>query len=58
MNKNLLLDYKYDTEKFYHVGSSSKDSGKSITAINTIYDCKVYYDSINEILEKDEYIIE
>ena len=57
-DRYIILDYKTNSEVFYHLGSSSKDSGNKITAINITHDTNIYYDSINEILSKDEYKIE
>ena len=46
----VILDYKTETETFYHCGASSKDAGKRITAINRLSDGSGYYSPIDKAL--------
>lgn len=50
-DRYIILDYKLDTEKIYHCGASSKDSGKRITTITEIEDKNAYYNLIDKLLD-------
>ena len=54
----VILDYKTETETFYHCGASSKDAGKKITAINRLSDGSGYYPSIDKALAGPTYHIQ
>ncbi|MBO4356343.1 MAG: ORF6N domain-containing protein, partial [Clostridia bacterium] len=49
-DRYVILDYKTETERFYHCGASSKDSGSRITAINRLCDGKEYHAVIDQVL--------
>ena len=54
----VILDYKTETETFYHCGASSKDAGKRITAINRLSDGSGYYSPIDKALSGPTYHIQ
>ena len=56
-DRYLILDYNTSEERFYHCGSSSKDAGARITAINTLSDGDRYHSSLDELLEQEVYLI-
>ena len=57
-DRYVIIDYKTEFVEMYHCGSSSKDSGNRITAINKENDKDRYYESIDIVLNMPNYIIE
>ena len=49
-DRYIVIDHKANNECFYHSGSSSKDSGKKMTAITKIEYPSGYYQIIDELL--------
>ena len=49
-DRYIILDYNKKTEKIYHCGASSKDSGNRITTITKINENKIYHNIIDEML--------
>ena len=49
-DRYVIIDYKTDNETIYHCGSSSKDSGLSVTTIMKIESPEVYHTIIDELL--------
>ena len=49
-DRYIVLDYNTNTEKIYHCGASSKDSGKRINTIIEINDRNNYHIIINKLL--------
>lgn len=56
-DRYIILDYNQKNERIFHAGSSSKDSGKRITAINEIENTLIYHNLIDNILNNRELII-
>ena len=55
-DRYIIIDYKETSEEIYHCGSSSKDTGSRVTAINRVYDGYVYYKPIEAALKNSKYI--
>ena len=55
-DRYIIIDYKETSEEIYHCGSSSKDTGSRVTAINRVYDGYVYYKPIEATLKNSKYI--
>ena len=51
-DRYIVVDYKSEKEIIYHSGSSSKDSGNSLTTIMEVENPKDYHRFIDEILKK------
>ncbi len=49
-DRYIFIDIGYNTEKIYHCGHSSKDSGNRITTILEIKDLKLYKEKIGDII--------
>jgi len=56
-DRYIILDYGKKTEKIFHCGSSSKDSGSRITSINEINDKEVYKNIIDNLLNNNELVL-
>ena len=56
-DRYIVLDYNNNTEKIYHCGTSSKDSGKRINTIIEINDRDNYHLIINKLLNNNELVI-
>jgi phage regulator Rha-like protein len=56
-DRYIVLDYGKRSEKIFHCGSSSKDSGNRITSINEINDKEVYKNIIDNLLSNEELIL-
>ena len=56
-DRYILLDFGTEKEAIFHSGSSSKDSGSKLTAINQIEKVSVYKDIIGELLNNEDLII-
>ena len=56
-DRYIIIDYGKRTEKIYHCGGSSKDSGKKITSITELNDNKIYKSIIDNVLENEELIL-
>ena len=56
-DRYIIIDYKTNNEKIYHLGSSIKDTGSRITTINEINDINIYHDVINKLLTNSKLII-
>lgn len=50
-DRYIVIDYKNDSECFYHSGSSSKDAGQKITTITKIEYPSGYYQIMDELLK-------
>ena len=46
----IVVDYGFDSEKFYHCGASSKDAGEKVSVISTIERKEVYHPLIEKIV--------
>ena len=46
----IVVDYGFDSEKFYHCGASSKDAGEKVSVIATIERKEVYHPLIEKIV--------
>ena len=53
-DRYVIIDYGKRSEKIFHCGSSSKDSGKRITTITEIKDRKIYDKMILKLLDNNE----
>lgn len=53
----IVIDYKLPTEKIFHCGSSSKDAGIKICAINKIEKNELFHESIDSLLVGEDKII-
>jgi len=49
-DRYIFIDIGYNTEKIYHCGHSSKDSGNRITTILEIKDLKLYKEKLGDII--------
>ena len=49
-DRYIFVDIGYNTEKIYHCGHSSKDSGNRITTILEIKDLKLYKEKMGDII--------
>ena len=56
-DRYIILDYKKRSEKIFHCGSSSKDSGSKITTITEINDTIIYDNIIKDLLNNEEMIL-
>ncbi len=56
-DRYIVLDYGKRSEKIFHCGTSSKDSGNRITSINEINDKEVYKNIIDNLLSNEELIL-
>ena len=56
-DRYIILDYKKKSERIFHCGSSSKDSGSKITTINEINDTSIYDNIIKDLLSNEEMIL-
>lgn len=56
-DRYIISDYKTSKEKLFHCGSSSKDSGAKITAINYVDDATIYHPPIDGVLSNPALII-
>ena len=56
-DRYIILDFGTVKEKLFHSGSSSKDSGCKLTAINQVEKVSVYKDIFTELLRNEELII-
>ena len=56
-DRYIILDYGLFSEKIFHCGSSSKDSGNRITTISEISDIKLYSVIINDLINNDELVL-
>ena len=56
-DRYIILDYGKKTEKIFHCGTSSKDSGSRITSINEINDKEVYKNIIDNLLNNNELVL-
>ncbi len=55
-DRYIILDYGMKSEKIFHCGSSSKDSGSRITSINEINDKELYNNIIDNLLNNNELV--
>ena len=56
-DRYIILDYNLNTEKIFHCGSSSKDSGKKVTSIIELNDRKILKELIINLLDNQELIL-
>ena len=56
-DRYIIIDYNKRTEKIYHCGASSKDSGKRITSINKIKDKKIYKEMIENLIKNKNLVL-
>lgn len=56
-DRYIILDYGKKTERIFHCGSSSKDSGSRITSINEINDKELYNNIIDNLLNNNELVL-
>lgn len=49
-DRYIFIDIGYNTEKIYHCGHSSKDSGNRITTILEIKDLKLYKEKLGDLI--------
>ena len=56
-DRYIVLDFGKKSEKIFHCGCSSKDSGSRITSINEINDREVYNSIIDNLLNNDELVL-
>lgn len=56
-DRYIILDYGKRSEKIFHCGASSKDSGSRITSINEINDKEVYKNIIDSLLNNEELVL-
>lgn len=56
-DRYIILDYGKKTERIFHCGTSSKDSGNRITSINEINDKEVYKNIIDNLLNNNELVL-
>lgn len=49
-DRYIILDYKKKSERIYHCGASSKDTGKKVTTITEINDKDVFHPLIDSLL--------
>ena len=52
-DRYIVIDYKRDNEIIYLCGSSSKDSGNSLTTIMEIEHTYLYHQLIDELLQNE-----
>lgn len=50
-DRYIMVDYKTENEKLYHCGSSSKDSGASLTTITELEFSYLYHEIFDKLLE-------
>ena len=48
-NRCMIRDYKTNSERMFHCGSSSKDAGNKITTITEIECPEIYHDLLDEL---------
>lgn len=48
-NRYIIIDYKTNSERMFHCGSSSKDAGNRVTTITEIECPEIYYDLLDEL---------
>jgi hypothetical protein len=51
-DRYIIIDYKFKSEKLFHLGSSIKDTGKSGSEIKLNEDIEIYRNRIEELLNK------
>ena len=56
-DRHIIVDYNTSSEKIYHCGASSKDSGKRINTIMEINDKDNYHLIINKLLNNNKLVI-
>ena len=56
-DRYIILDYNQETERIYHSGASSKDSGNRITTITKISENNIYHNTIDELLLNKKLIL-
>ena len=56
-DRYIIIDYKTENEKIYHLGASIKDIGNRITTITEINDIDIYHNVINKLLKNNKLII-
>ena len=56
-DRYIILDYGKKTERIFHCGTSSKDSGNRITSINEINDKELYKSVIDNLLNNEELVL-
>ena len=56
-DRYIILDYGKKTERIFHCGSSSKNSGSRITSINEINDKELYNNIIDNLLNNNELVL-
>ena len=56
-DRYIVLDYGKRSEKIFHCGTSSKDSGSRLTSINEINDKEVYKNIIDSLLNNEELVL-
>ena len=56
-DRYIILDYHKKSERIFHCGSSSKDSGSKITTITEISDTSIYDNIIKDLLNNEEMIL-
>lgn len=56
-DRYIILDYATKSEKIYHCGASSKDSGKKVNTITLIDDPTIYHTKINELLSNSVLVL-
>ncbi|MEG0276155.1 MAG: ORF6N domain-containing protein [Coprobacillus sp.] len=52
----IVLDYKYETEKIYHYGASSKDAGRKVCCISLFSTSHIIHLIIDALLKNNNYI--
>ena len=56
-DRYIVIDYKTNNEIFFHSGPSSKDAGERIAGVNELGDGSRYYNDLDNILNKPNFII-
>lgn len=56
-DRYIILDYNTPTERIYHCGASSKDSGKKVCTIIEVEDIQLYHPIIDVIIIQPELIL-
>ena len=49
-----MIDYGLTTEQVFHCGTSSKDAGKKLCAINKIDNTEVIHPLIDKMMESED----
>ena len=56
-DRYIILDYNTPTERIYHCGASSKDSGKKVCTITEVEDRQVYHSVIDTLTTQPQLLL-